>query len=319
MIRTEDLYDALDFFYSLREPDEFQTWSRVLEKIAAVLRAEGAAYLYFDAENKRLVPFHALGPTPDPDSVERAPVSLGEGLIGWVAKFREPIMAAQAGADKRCRKEIDSVPGIETHGALCVPLFDRLDLTGVLAFFNKETPAPQRPRTLHPGAERGLSGDALDIEAGGAFSDADLRFTLAVSRHCSMALRRLRLEGMVNRVTSYNSSILDNLSGGFLAVDLQSRVMICNPAARRILGIQGDVTDLPIENAIPHLMELAAILRMTLASKQTVKRRDLRWRLGREERLLGYSSLLIQDAQGAFTGAGITFQDITKSPQDKSA
>ncbi|MEK7744047.1 MAG: GAF domain-containing protein [Elusimicrobiota bacterium] len=286
MIRAEDLYDALDFFYSLREPDEFQTWSRILEKIAAVLRAEGAAYLYFDPKNKRLVPFHALGPTPDPDSQERMPVSVGEGLLGWVAKFREPLMVAQAGADKRFRKDIDTVPGLEPHGALCVPVFDRLDLTGVLAFFNKEEGSP--------------------------FSDADLRFTLAVSRLSSMALRRLRLEGMVNRVTSYNSSILDNLSGGFLAVDLQGRVMICNPAARRILGIQGDVTDLPIENAVPHLMELAAILRMTLASKQTVKRRDLRWNLGGEARLLGYSSLLIQDAAGAFTGAGITFQDITK-------
>lgn len=54
--------------------------------------------------------------------------------------------------------------------------------------------------------------------------------------------------------------------------DLQGRVMICNPAARR----------------------------------------DLRWNLGGEPRLLGYSSLLIQDSAGAFTGAGITFQDITK-------
>ena len=92
MIRTEDLYDTLDFFYSLREPDEFQTWSRILEKIAAVVRAEGAAYLYFDPKNRRLVPFHALGPTPDPDAQERMPVSVGEGLLGWVAKSREPVM-----------------------------------------------------------------------------------------------------------------------------------------------------------------------------------------------------------------------------------
>ena len=94
-------------------------------------------------------------------------------------------------------------------------------------------------------------------------------------------------------------------------MDLQGRVMICNPAARRILDIHGDPTDRPVEEVLAAIIELASVLRSTISTKKTVKRQDMRWTLRGEKRLLGYSTLLIRDAQGMFAGAGVTFQDIT--------
>ena len=50
----------------------------------------------------------------------------------------------------------------------------------------------------------------------------------------------------------------------------------------------------------------------TLVKKETVKRKDLSWKNKGETRILGYSTLLIQDPRGQVVGAGITFQDITQ-------
>ena len=277
----ETLYETLDFLIALRESNDIKVWSRMLEKLAAALQAEAATYYFFDTLARQIVPFYRLGGSP---GASAAPVPSGEGLCGWVAKFREPLLVAETAGESRYRKDLDDAPGVAARTALCVPLSVNLEFAGVFAFLNKP---------------------------GGPFTEDDRRFAATACAQAGATIRRLRLEDMVNRVTAYNSSILDNLSGGFLAVDIQGRVMICNPAAKRILSIQGDVTDLQVELALAGLPELAAVLRKTLNSRQPVRRQELRWALAGLPRVLGYSTLVIQDTQGSFTGAGVTFQDIT--------
>lgn len=281
--RLAALYDLLDLLHSLRESNDLKVWSRVLEKTTAGLKAEAGAYHFYDTLARRLVLFHAVGA----QAVEGAAKTAGmdQGLCGWAAKFREPVLTADVSKEKRYDKGVDAPPGVAPRSILTLPLFVSLDFVGVYQFFN-------------PSA--------------GAFSAPDLRFAQTAAAQTAQALRRLRLEEMVGRVTSYNSSILDNMSGGFVAVDLQGRVMICNPAARRILDIRGEVTDLPLEKVLTGVPDLAEVLRRTISSKQTVKRQELNFRLEGQSRLLGYSTLLIQDAQGALSGAGVTFQDLTQ-------
>ena len=57
---------------------------------------------------------------------------------------------------------------------------------------------------------------------------------------------------------------------------------------------------------------MSDILMNTLVKKETVKRQDLWWKRDGETRVLGYSTLMIQDPRGQVVGAGITFQDITQ-------
>lgn len=280
--KLESIYDVLEFLDSLRESNEIKVWSRMLEKTAAALDAEAAVYFYHDQLSHQLVSFHAIG--AGAEAPAKAPVEPGEGLAGWVSKFHEPAMVAEAASDGRFKLSVDSAPGVETRSVLAIPLFVNLDFVGVFEFINK---------------------------SGGMFTSEDLRFVKTTVQQTSHTIRRLQLDSMVNRVTTYNSSILDNLSGGFLAVDLQGRVMICNPAARQMLGISGEATDRPVEKVLHLIPQLAGVLRRTLASKQTVKREDIRWELDGVPRVLGYSTLLIKDTQGQLAGAGITFQDIT--------
>jgi PAS domain S-box-containing protein len=297
--RLGSLYDVLEFLDSLRESNEIKVWSRMLEKTAAALDAEAGVYFYHDQISHQLVSFHAIG--AGSEAPAKAPVEAGDGLAGWVSKFHEPALVADAPSDNRFKTGVDSAPGVETKSVLAVPLFVNLDFVGVFEFINKAgAPTGDKP-----------AGTGEAETAPGMFTSEDLKFVKTAIAQTSHTIRRLQLDSMVNRVTTYNSSILDNLSGGFLACDLQGRVMICNPAARQMLGIVGEATDRPVEKVLHQIPQLAGVIRRTLSSKQTVKRQDVHWELEGTPRVLGYSTLLIKDTQGQLAGAGITFQDIT--------
>jgi hypothetical protein len=68
----------------------------------------------------------------------------------------------------------------------------------------------------------------------------------------------------------------------------------------------------PVEQSLMIIPEMCEILMDTLVKKETVKRQDLWWKKKGETRVLGYSTLMIQDPRGQVVGAGITFQDITQ-------
>jgi PAS domain S-box-containing protein len=277
------LYDLLDFHAELKGTDEEKVWSRVTEKLAAALDVPAATYYAYLPAKRHLMPRHAVGPAAS--DVTACAMDLRTGICGWVARHREPALVEDARKDDRFFSDVDSLTGFKTVSVLAVPLLDRLDLVGVLQFLNK---------------------------SGGPFNEADLRFVTAACKATAVALRALRLEGTVDRISAHNASILQNLSGGFIAIDTNGRVIICNPAARAILRIPVEVVPgVPADRALASIPRLVEILTETLASRQPVKRQEFSWNCDGKDRILGYSTLIIQDPQGNFAGAGITFQDIT--------
>jgi PAS domain S-box-containing protein len=282
--RFEALCDVIDFLATVKEAEDDRVWARVTDKLAAALDCEAATYFVFLPQTRQLVARAALGASRD--RVENRAVAAGEGLCGWVAKFREPLLVDDAYADARFKKDLDESAGCRTVRVLAAPLFERLELSGVLELINKR---------------------------GGPFDAADLALVSAAGHAASLTLRALRLESTVDKVTAHNASILDNLGGGFVAVDTQGRLMLCNPAAKRLLGLPDDLPlGRPIGESLSVIPEMCAILTDTLVKKEPVKRQDLWWKQGGQTRILGYSTLMIQDPRGQVVGAGITFQDITQ-------
>ncbi|MBI2362297.1 MAG: PAS domain-containing protein [Elusimicrobia bacterium] len=277
---ADAVFDALTFLSGLRESNDIKVWTRILDKAAAAVEADAGVYYFWDTMARQLVPFHALGGLP---VLGLPSVGLGAGLLGRSAKYHEALLASDL-PGAAGREPTDGRPGGGGRSALFLPLSVHLDFVGAFALFDPP---------------------------GRAFTEDDLRLARAIVEQTGHAIRRLRLEDMVGRVTAYNASILDNLSGGFLAVDLQGRVMICNPAAKRLLDLSGETLDMPVEAALTAVPELAAVLRRTMQSRQTAKRQEVRFSRGGTQRVIGYSTLLIKDAQGAFAGAGVMFQDIT--------
>jgi adenylate cyclase len=277
------LYDVLDFLSRLREGDEDRVWSRVIDKLCVALGADAATYYTFLPKLRQLIARYSLGASAK--QLSGAPIELGAGLCGWVAKHREAALVADPYGDPRFLKAMDEKTGFKTRNLLAVPLDDRLELAGVVELLNKRS---------------------------GPFTPDDLRFVEAACRATALTLRNFRLEATVDKVTSSNASILENLGGGFLAIDMRGRLILCNPSARRILGISPELPlNLPVEQALGTIPEIAEILAKTASTRQTVKRQELRWTRDGQERVLGYSTIMIQDPQGNVSGAGITFQDIT--------
>lgn len=280
----ESLCGLISFLATVKEPDDDRVWARVADKLAAAIDCEAATCFVFLPKQGQLVARSALGAAGR--DIESRLIDSGKGLCGWVAKYREPLIVDDAYSDARFSKEMDAATGFKTKTVMALPLFDRLDLVGVLELINKR---------------------------GGPFDETDLALAAAACQAAGMSLRALRLEGTVDRVTAHNASILENLGGGFLAIDTHGRLMLCNPAAKRILGLPDDIPlNQPAEQALLSIPAMAELLMDTLVKKETVKRKDLSWRNKGETRVLGYSTLLIQDPHGQVVGAGITFQDITQ-------
>ncbi|MDP3541586.1 MAG: GAF domain-containing protein [Elusimicrobiota bacterium] len=277
------LIDVLAFLAATKDAEEDQVWARVLDKLAAALDCEAATYFVFLPKPQQLIARAVLGSAGH--RVESLRVESGKGLCGWVAKYREPVLTADAYADPRFLNQLDEETGFKTRRVLAVPLLDRLELVGVLEIINKRS---------------------------GPFTEADLAFVQAACSATETSLRASRLESTVDKVTAHNASILENLGGGFVAVDIHGRVMLCNPAAKKILGLPEDTPmNQPVDATLMMIPEMAEILMDTLVKKETVKRQDLWWKSKGQNRALGYSTLLIQDPHGQVVGAGVTFQDIT--------
>ena len=276
------LLDILEFSAQLKDADEDKVWGRLLDKLTVALDCEAATYYSYLPAKKQLMPLYAVGPKAE--DLKGTAVDLRTGISGWVATHREPVLIEDAYADARFLREVDAVTGFKTRNCLCLPLIDRLELTGVIQLLNLRA-APTQD---------------------------DLRFAEAACRLTSLALRAMKLEATVDKVTARNASIIENLGGGFIAVDTHGRIILCNPAARRILNLPLDMPlNQPAESVLIHALKISDILMDTLASRKTVKRQDLAWEFRGETRLLGYSTIMIQDPQGEITGAGITFQDLT--------
>lgn len=277
------LYDILDFLSQVRSGDEEKVWCRIVDKIAVAMDAEAASYFVFLPKMKQLIARYALGPSSQ--QLSSTPIELGQGICGWVASRQEPLLVEDVYKDQRFLAKVDEVTGFKTRNILALPINDPVELSGVIELLNKRA---------------------------GTFDADDLRFAESACRATVFVLRFLRLQVAMEKVTAHNASILENLGGGFIAADLRGRLMLMNPAARRILSISADLPlNIPVEQALKNIPGMADILVLALSSRQTVKRQELEWVYDGKKRILGYSTLMIQDPQGAVAGVGITFQDIT--------
>ncbi|MHB2026341.1 MAG: GAF domain-containing protein [Elusimicrobiota bacterium] len=284
--RLQALYGILDFLSQLKESDDdAKIWGRIAEKLCVAVDAQSASYYSYLQARRELLPRYCLGVAAQ--NLRAVAVDLRTGACGWAALHREPLIIADAEKDSRFDEKADAIAEIKVKTVLAVPITDRLDLLGVLEFANKR---------------------------GGPFSQDDQRLAQAACRAAAIALRALGLEARADRIAARNASIIENLGGGFLAVDTRGNLMLCNPAARRILSLSPEMPlHTPIQEGLAHVPKITEILLETLAMRRTIARQELTAVIGGRDRVLGYSTIIIQDPQGEMTGAGITFQDITST------
>jgi nitrogen fixation/metabolism regulation signal transduction histidine kinase len=112
--------------------------------------------------------------------------------------------------------------------------------------------------------------------------------------------------------SEYYQSVLDNLTGGFLSVNLQGVIVYVNPMAGRILHLP-DITALigkPFGPALSSWPALCAVISEALATHKTVHRAEMTVAHGDAPMVIGYSTLQVKNRKAEYLGIGIIFQKL---------
>lgn len=127
----------------------------------------------------------------------------GQGIAGWVADNRQPVIINDVYSDKRFYANVDRQSGFQTHSMICIPLQVEERMIGVLQAINKQN---------------------------GDFNDNDLRLLQAIGGPLAAAIENARLHSDVIAEKRRIETIFASMSEGMLTVDAQGYVTNANDA-----------------------------------------------------------------------------------------
>ncbi|HKF44129.1 MAG TPA: ATP-binding protein [Thermoanaerobaculia bacterium] len=103
-----------------------------------------------------------------------------------------------------------------------------------------------------------------------------------------------------------------NLPTGLLSVDREGRVIELNQAGVEILGLDAPPRGEPFESSLSGVPELSELLQGVLSERSAATRREIRWRRGGEERVLGVTAVPARGADDRFLGVLALFTDVSE-------
>jgi len=106
----------------------------IMEKISELFKVKNWSLLLLDEENQELYFEIAVG--IDLDKIKNIRLKLGEGVAGWVAKHRVPLVITDVLKDRRWINKVDLASNFKTKSVVCVPLISKEKLLGVIELVN---------------------------------------------------------------------------------------------------------------------------------------------------------------------------------------
>ena len=262
-------------------PTEDEAWENFIRKSASYMGCHSVSYFEAEPEKKRLTFKKAIGPV----GADLVGLSFGyQGIVGVCAGSGETLLVNDVLNDPRFTPKVDKGSGFVTKTALALPCFFGGKLGGVLEYIN-----PMQ----------------------GAFSPEDVAFAESALRHFCQRLYIGRLEAAVARLSARGESTINNLSGGFIGVDQDGRIIFFNPKAREILAVGEEFLGRKITEFFSVCPDLVNALGDVLKTGRTVRRQEFKFQIGGGQRVIGYSSINMKGTDGGIIGAGVIFQDIT--------
>jgi len=135
-ILSSDLQELLEvsaIINSSLEIEEIRL--RATQAIMKLVNCEAASLLLYDEENQELYFDVALGEKAD--KIKTIRLKLGQGIAGWVAEHREPVIIEDVQNDPRFFKGADAKSGFVTKNMICLPVTNKGRLLGVMQAINK--------------------------------------------------------------------------------------------------------------------------------------------------------------------------------------
>lgn len=130
-------FSVLESFLKLLTRDQkFSDFVReVLLTVMRVVKSEAGAIFELDHQNKVLFFRAAAGQSSD--SVSKFVVPVGQGIVGYVAESRQPLLVGNVAENKIHLKSIGKAVGFEARNLVAVPLMIRGRVYGVLELLNR--------------------------------------------------------------------------------------------------------------------------------------------------------------------------------------
>ncbi|GAA3405680.1 GAF domain-containing SpoIIE family protein phosphatase [Paenibacillus hodogayensis] len=131
--RTMQLFEvSLEMNSTIRKQDLLQ---RIMDTSARALQAEASSVILVDPETGDL--FFELATGLKGEEVRRIRLKMGEGIAGWVAENGKSLKIDDAAGDPRWSSKVSSRVEYPTRNLLCVPIFSKGSVIGVLQVLNK--------------------------------------------------------------------------------------------------------------------------------------------------------------------------------------
>jgi len=274
------LFEILNKLHFVYEPDKL--WQFVLEQACKTVQSEAGTYFELAADEKTLIVKSAYG--IDAGRLKEILFESGVGIVGWTAQYHQPALVPDVRQDNRFNKKIDMITGFATRSILCVPVFSQKKSYGVLEVLNRKN---------------------------GHFSPQDQEFMTLLGRQSAIAYQNLLLLEEVSHTKILFESLLENLSGGLIAIGLEGKITILNPSAAAILKLPGaDQIGKSAAEVLKEAPWFLQTLQSTMSSKQTVSRQETTQTVQGDSSRIGFTTILIKDPQKIVLGAGIIFQKL---------
>ena len=137
----------------------------IIETSKKLLDAEAASLLLFNGEDNHLYFYSTTGNKSK--TLKTKTLKIGEGIGGWVAQKKEPLIIEDCYSDPRFNKDFDIATGFKTRNMICVPMINKNELIGVIQTINKKSDA--------------------------GFDDSDLQLFEALAAQCAVAIENARV------------------------------------------------------------------------------------------------------------------------------
>jgi diguanylate cyclase (GGDEF)-like protein len=109
----------------------------IMDNIQKLIPCEAWSILLLTSEGQELEFERARGQAAG--VLTRSRLKVGEGIAGWVAQHKKPLLVNHAQEDRRFNKSFDKKTKFHTRSILCAPLISRNRLLGVVELINKKS------------------------------------------------------------------------------------------------------------------------------------------------------------------------------------
>ncbi len=118
---------------------------------------------------------------------------------------------------------------------------------------------------------------------------------------------------MIKNCEEFYESILNNLTGGLVSIDIKGNLVYMNPMAYKILHIEPSkkLLNLPYAKSFEDFQALSKVIKETIETGQTVRRAEISIMHANVPLIIGYSTLMIKNTKGTDLGIAVIFQDIS--------